>query len=313
MTLLRIPNHENMIHCYCGALHPIYKARATRRKMTNDMNNTPHGETSESKTEIDGFWRRLSKSPRDLLICLMFFTRLPVRLNFKEHVNLYRAIHMYPYAGAVVGVVGAIVILIATLTGLPPIPAAILCATAMAFTTGALHEDGLADMVDGFGGGQEKQRKLEIMKDSRIGTYGVLALIFSQALRVFVLAELIAFNLAASMASLILAAAFSRATSMLFWYALPPARTDGLSKSSGQPDKVALIIAFGLTVILALLLLPWSFGAIALFLAVVAGLCSMFLLIWICKKQIQGQTGDTIGATQQITELVFMTFLLMSI
>lgn len=313
MTLLRIPNHKNTIHCYCGALHPIYKARATRRKMTNDMNDTPHGETSGSDTKILGFWTRIANSPRDWLICLMFFTRLPIRLNLKEQVILNLAIHMYPYAGAVVGIVGAIVIFIATVTGLPPIPAAILSATAMTFTTGALHEDGLADMADGFGGGHERQRKLEIMKDSRIGTYGVLALIFSQALRVMVLAELIAFNLTASMAGLVLAAAFSRATSMLFWYALPPARSDGLSKSSGQPDRTALIISFCLTAFLALVLLPWSFGSVALILAAFAGLCSMFVLIWICKNQIQGQTGDTIGATQQVCELVFMTFLLMSV
>ncbi|MFK8033289.1 MAG: adenosylcobinamide-GDP ribazoletransferase [Hyphomicrobiales bacterium] len=277
------------------------------------MNDTPHDERSGSDTKILGFWTRIANSPRDWLICLMFFTRLPIRLNLKEQVILNLAIHMYPYAGAVVGVVGAIVIFIATIAGLPPIPAAILCATAMTFTTGALHEDGLADMADGFGGGHERQRKLEIMKDSRIGTYGVLALIFSQALRVVVLAELIAFSLTASMAGLVLAAAFSRATSMLFWYALPPARSYGLSKSSGQPDRTALIIAFCLTAFLALVLLPWSFGSVALILAAFAGLCSMFVLIWICKNQIQGQTGDTIGATQQVSELVFMTFLLMSV
>lgn len=281
--------------------------------MANDMNDIPSSEMGQSDAENPGFWKRLANTPRDLLICLMFFTRLPVRLNSKEYVSLSHAVHMYPCAGFVVGLIGALTIFIASATGLPSTPVAILAVTAMIFATGALHEDGLADMADGFGGGRDRQRKLEIMKDSRIGTYGVLALVFSQALRVAVLAELIELDLTASMICLVVAATSSRAISMLFWFVLPPARTDGLSKTSGQPDKAALTIAFALTGIIFVLLAPWSFGPIALVFAVLGGLCSLFLLIWMCKKQIQGQTGDTIGATQQVVELVFVTILLMSL
>lgn len=277
------------------------------------MNDTPNSETDGSGAENPNFWRRLTNAPRDLLICLMFFTRLPVRLNLKKHIRLHVSVHMYPYAGIIIGLIGAAVIFLATAMNLPSIPIAILATMAMVLATGALHEDGLADMADGFGGGHDRQRKLEIMKDSRIGTYGVLALVFSQGLRVSVLAELVTFSLTASMVSLVIAAAFSRAISMLFWAALPPARSDGLSKNSGQPDKTSLAMALSLTLLAIVLLSPFGFGLVALILAMLGGFCSLLLLIWICKKQIQGQTGDTIGATQQICELVFMTTLLMSL
>lgn len=281
--------------------------------MANDMNDTPNNETGGSGPEKSDFWQPVMNAPRDLLICLMFFTRLPVRLSLKEHIGLNLSVHMYPYAGAIVGFIGAACIFVAATLGLPPVPTAILAITAMVFATGALHEDGLADMADGFGGGHDKPRKLEIMRDSRIGTYGVLALVFSQGLRISVLSELVELSLTASMVSLVTAATFSRAISMVFWASLPPARNDGLSKSSGQPDKNALALALGLTLLLIALLFPFGFGFVAPFLAMIVGFCSLLLLIWMCKKQIQGQTGDTIGATQQICELVFMTTLLMSL
>ncbi|MEP0519121.1 MAG: adenosylcobinamide-GDP ribazoletransferase [Hyphomicrobiales bacterium] len=277
------------------------------------MNDTSNQETNRTSTQNPSFAARLVNAPRDLLICLMFFTRLPVRLNLKTQVSLHVSVHMYPYAGAIVGFLGALVILSATILGLSPVPTAILAITAMVFTTGALHEDGLADMADGFGGGHDRQRKLDIMKDSRIGTYGVLALIFSQGLRIAVLAELIGLSPVGGVISVILAAVFSRTISMLFWASLTPARGDGLSKSSGQPDRIALAIAMGLSLSLMALLQSFGFGFVPLIVAMMGALVSLFLLVWLCKRQIQGQTGDTIGATQQISELAFMTMLLMSL
>lgn len=281
--------------------------------MANDMNDASNGETNGTGGENITIAARLANAPRDLLICLMFFTRLPVRLNLKTHISLHVSIHMYPYAGAIVGLIGAIAIFAGTQLGLPAVPVAFLATTTMVFATGALHEDGLADMADGFGGGHDRQRKLDIMKDSRIGTYGVLALIFSQGLRITVLAELIESSVVGSMVSLILAAALSRAISMIFWASLPPARSDGLSKNSGQPDKNALAVALGLTLVLIGVSMPFGFSFPALFAAMIGGFLSLFALIRVCRRQIQGQTGDTIGATQQISELVFMTILLMSL
>lgn len=262
---------------------------------------------------MPGLAKRLRSAPRDFCICLMFFTRLPALMQLKEHVSLSRSVHMYPTVGLVVGAIAAVFTTVGTWANLPPLVTAIIAITAMTMATGALHEDGLADTADGFGGGNDKQRKLAIMKDSRIGTYGVLALVFSQILRLILLSEIIQIDLMGAVFSLIGASMISRAGSMLLWAGLPPARIDGLSQGAGQPDKIALGFALTTTGIFMLPILYWGTGPLALVMAILATSSAVILMIRICKHQISGQTGDTIGATQQICELVFMTFLLISI
>src|SRR5437868_1519353 len=120
----------------------------------------------------------------DLKAALMFFTRLPIPNGAAmEEGALARATWAAPVAGVVVGLIGALVYWIAWKLNVPPLPSAVLALAATVAVTGALHEDGLADVADGFGGGKTIERKLEIMRDSRIGTYGVCALILSFMLR----------------------------------------------------------------------------------------------------------------------------------
>ena len=113
----------------------------------------------------------------DLAACLGFFTRLPAgRFGFGE-VNFADALWAAPVAGAVVGVAAGTAFAIAAWLGLPPTLAALVALAAAILVTGSLHEDGVADIADGFGGGNTRERKLDIMKDSRNGTFGVVALV----------------------------------------------------------------------------------------------------------------------------------------
>jgi len=163
--------------------------------------------------------------------------------------------------------------------------------------TGAMHEDGLADSADGLWGGWEKDRRLEIMKDSRIGAYGVLALVLSLGLRWVALAAVT--EAGALWPVVIGTAALSRAAMVGVMHALPNARTDGLSRSVGRPPRAAALVASGIGGAVWLLL---SASGGPLFAAIIAAAaCGL-----IAKAKIGGQTGDTLGATQQITEIVVL-------
>lgn len=237
----------------------------------------------------------------DLRIGLIFLTRLPLRHEQPiEKGALSEALWTAPIVGAAVGLIGALVYGLAHVLHVPAWPAAALALAATVAVTGALHEDGLADMADGFGGGSTRERKLEIMRDSRIGTYGVCALLLSFMLRAGALASLAEPGLV--MVALIAAHAAARASLPAFMRALPTARTDGMSAEAGRPPPrpalaalllgaVALAGGLGLGAgLLALLLLAAGFGFMA----------------WLCTRQIQGQTGDVLGALEQIGEIVVL-------
>jgi adenosylcobinamide-GDP ribazoletransferase len=199
-----------------------------------------------------------------------------------------------------VGLAGAFAYKVASRLGLPPNLAALLALAATALVTGALHEDGLADTADGLGGGRTRERKLEIMRDSRIGTYGVCALVLSFGLRWSALAtiadpSLVAFALLSTHAA-------ARAGVPAFMLLVPPARPDGLSASAGSPPGRSAAIAFALgTLALALALGPGK-ALIGLILLTLAGL----LLARLAIRQIGGQTGDVLGAFEQIGEILIL-------
>lgn len=281
--------------------------------MANHMNDPLHSDENQPATTLEAAFSRLRALPRDWLSCLVFFTRLPVSPPSEQPADMARSSHMFPATGLIVGGIGSLVLAAAWLLGLPVMAVSVLAVTAMILATGALHEDGLADMVDGFGGGRDRKRKLEIMKDSHIGAYGVLALILSQGLRISLLGALISAGPVVAMTALTGAAVASRAASMVLWSALPPARNDGLSRTAGQPDRAALALAMMMTLIVLPALLWWSTGLAALVIAGLASGFSVCLMIILCRHQIGGQTGDTIGAAQQIGELAFMAGLLMSV
>jgi adenosylcobinamide-GDP ribazoletransferase len=237
----------------------------------------------------------------DLKTGLAFLTRLPL-VNSVPAKGAYigRAAWTFPLVGVLIGAFAALVYWLADEAGLPPLVSAVLAVAAALIVTGALHEDGLADTVDGFGGGTTKAQKLKIMRDSRIGTYGVLVLAVSLMLKASAIASLADPVLVA--AALIAAHTSARAILPLFMRLVPPARKDGLSAKAGRPPLASVIIA-GLLGLIALGLALGPIGAlIALaLLAAVAG-----FMAWLSMRQIGGQTGDVLGALEQMGEILIL-------
>jgi adenosylcobinamide-GDP ribazoletransferase len=244
----------------------------------------------------DDLW--VQRRVHELSVALTFLTRLPV--NHAAPVDkgeLSSALWCAPLVGVVVGCAGAIVYWLAQAMNVPPLAAAALAVAATVLVTGALHEDGLADVADGFGGGGTRERKLEIMRDSRIGTYGVCVLILSFVLRIAALASFGDAGLVA--AALVAAHAAARAPIAAFMALVPPARIDGLSADAGRAPQSSAAVAVLLGFLALVIGLGFGSGVIAAIL-----LCAGFgLMAWLCNRQIGGQTGDVLGALEQIGEI----------
>ncbi len=236
-------------------------------------------------------------TPGDLPAALGLLTRLPVRVDFATaQARGARAAWAWPVAGAVVGLVAGLVGVSTMALGTPPLIAAGLVLGVQVMLTGAMHEDGLADTVDGLWGGYTVERRLEIMKDSAIGTYGTLALILSALLRAAALSTL--FALDQGLGALIAAAAISRAAMGVTMAALPNARGAGLSDSVGCPPRATAALGLGLALTLSLVLLGpggWLASLIAVSLSTLA-------IAALAKTRIGGQTGDILGATALLGE-----------
>jgi adenosylcobinamide-GDP ribazoletransferase len=237
----------------------------------------------------------------DLRIAASFVTIVPVASSKPAADGaIARATWALPLAGLLVGLAGAASYALASKLGLAPGMAALLALATTALITGALHEDGLADTADGLGGGRTRERKLEIMRDSRIGTYGVCALILSFGLRWSALAAIA--NPWAVTLTLCAAHTAARAGVPAFMSLVQPARSDGLSASAGVPPGRSVAIAFAVgTLVLALALGPGK-ALIGLVLLSLAGLTLARLAI----RQIGGQTGDILGAFEQIGEILIL-------
>jgi len=239
----------------------------------------------------------LNQVAADVAVALLFSTRLPLpRVAPITGADLARASWALPLAGAVVGLIAAAVYWLARGTGLSPLLAAGLTVAATLVVTGCLHEDGLADLADSFGA-STRERKLEIMRDSKIGTYGVCALLMSLLLRSAALASIADPALAAPV--LVAAHTAARAGMPLFMRLVPPARDDGLSVGVGAPPRASAIAAL----LIGMLALSIGLGP-------AAGVCALALiaaafasLAWLSVRQIGGQTGDVLGALEQIGEI----------
>ncbi|MBY5932073.1 adenosylcobinamide-GDP ribazoletransferase [Tateyamaria omphalii] len=233
----------------------------------------------------------------DIPAALVLLTRLPLP-PLPDHAFAHgaRAVWAYPLVGLVLGLIVSLLSVVLTWLGLPDILAAGLLLGALLMLTGAMHEDGLADTADGLWGGHERERRLEIMKDSSIGAYGVLALIMVMGLRWLGLAEV-------DWTAIIAALMLSRAAMPPLMLALPHARSVGLSHSVGAASMGAVIVAVLIGVIGAAFLA----GAAGLFAALIAGAVAMVVGV-IARTKIGGQTGDILGATCVMSEVaVLMT------
>jgi adenosylcobinamide-GDP ribazoletransferase len=237
----------------------------------------------------------------DIRIAILICTRLPLRSAAAiESLDVACASWALPVAGALAGAAGALAFWLAFELRLPPTIAAAVALAATLLVTGCLHEDGLADTADGFGGGWDRTRKLEIMRDSRLGTYGACALAISLLLR---WAALAAFTSPVQAASALVAAhVAARAALPAFMHAVPPARADGLSAQAGRPSLAAAVVAGLIGIVTLALTLGLPAAAIGLAFATSAA----FLVARLCLRQIGGQTGDVLGALEQVIEAVIL-------
>lgn len=254
---------------------------------------------SDDPRSTAGAWRVWRQ---DMARACVFLTRLPVRWPEASPgepdgmAALARALRCAPLVGVLVGAAGALVLGLAGALGLPPLAAAGLALAATFAITGGLHEDGLADLADGFGGGQDAARKLAIMRDSHVGSYGVGAIVFSLLLRAGALAGLVA--VPGGGLALIGAHALGRAAMLPVMRVLPPARADGLGHGAGRPSRAVTGTAVGLGALAALLTLGPLAGAAALILAALA----TALVAQLAARQVRGYTGDVLGAVEQTVE-----------
>jgi adenosylcobinamide-GDP ribazoletransferase len=237
----------------------------------------------------------------DVRASILTCTRLPLPSSaLAANFDLARASWAFPVAGSLVGGAGAFAFWSASALGLPPALAAALALTVTLLATGCLHEDGLADAADGFGGGWDRARKLEIMRDSRLGTYGACALVMSLLLRWAALAALASPMSAA--VGLMAAHIAARAALPVFMHLVPPARADGLAAEAGRPGLRSAAAA-GL---LGALALTFTLGLPAMFVALVLATSAGFLIARLCMRQIGGQTGDVLGALEQVIEILIL-------
>lgn len=253
---------------------------------------------------------------RRFLLALQFFTRIPVTgrladwVGFSPQMLRDSAAH-FPGVGWVVGLAaGAVYALAAWALGptpFTPLAAAVLCTVATVLLTGGFHEDGLADTADGLGGSADRTRALEIMKDSRLGAFGALALVLALAAKVALLAVLGTHGLGAVLAALFAAHVLSRFGPLLLIRALPYVGDASGSKSKPLADRIdpaALRIGvFWCFVPLALAAL-WH-GALFLIVPMAASALALVLVGRLLARRLGGFTGDGLGAAQQCCEIAF--------
>ena len=235
------------------------------------------------------------------LLALSFLTRLPIGKRDFVGLKLANSAWAFPLVGAIVGAWGWAVYASSLSIGISPIISAWLAIFSQIILTGGLHEDGLADTADGLASGRNQEQKLAIMRDSRIGSYGVVALLIAISLR----ANAIAIFPAHSLLFFMAAGATSRALMVILMRGSANARKDGLSASAGRPTGKQTI--FSLLVGFFSLFIATSFLK-AIFCVIIIAII-FFVIREITRKNFGGITGDVIGASQQIIEVALLILL----
>lgn len=241
---------------------------------------------------------RLRRELEYFFAALRFFTRLPTPAWVgHSDETLACAIRYFPAVGLIVGAIAALVFGLSSLFW--PKTLAVLAAMSSAlYLTGALHEDGWSDMVDGFGGGWEKEQILSIMRDSRIGSFGAVALIVLLLARFCALIEL---DFALIPAALLAGHTFSRFCATTLLHGLDYVRETGKAKALTSRIGRGELLFAALPALLALCLLPPR----AALLACLVAACATWCLARMFKRRIGGYTGDCLGAVQQLAEVAF--------
>ncbi|TCP63314.1 cobalamin-5'-phosphate synthase [Rhodovulum bhavnagarense] len=249
---------------------------------------------------------RLSEQGRLALLAVQFLTRVPLPIDpGYTPLRMAHATRYFPAVGLALGAVLALVVVLSWLV-FPPVVAVLLAVAAGVRLTGALHEDGLADMADGLGGGQTRERALDIMRDSRIGSYGTVTLGLALGLKVGALVGLGA----VAPAALIGAHCLSRLGVLVVSARLPYARAEGKAGFAAMgPGPGGWTIAWGTGGLAVLILTMWA-GLAATLSAIVAAVVVSLWLMAMLQRRLGGQTGDGLGAIQQLMEIAIYLGLL---
>jgi len=247
---------------------------------------------------------RLARLGPDLGDNVRFFTRLPWPGAGFAPPDFQRIAWAAPLAGALVGLVGAATLIVGHAIRLPRLMVGVIALAATILATGALHEDGLADVADGFGGGATRERKLEILRDSRLGTYGVVALVLSLLLRAGAIAAVSSLGYGYAAAALALCGALARLGALTPLALLPPARADGAGASASAGVSSRQLAEAGVTsLVLAVALGVGFLGVEAALFALVVGFGAAMGIVALARRQIGGQTGDVAGAAAVAAEM----------
>ncbi len=253
---------------------------------------------------------------RHYLLAVQFFTRIPVTGAVAHWVG-YSPVMLRASAGHFPGVgvlVGAVVALatLGLLQLLPPSPLAPLVAAALGtvlsvLLTGGFHEDGLADVADGLGGSSERESALLIMKDSRVGAFGAMALVLALLTKVALLALLGSVDVGLMAVALFAAHVCSRTWPLLLIRLLPHVGDAAGSKSKPLADQIsgASLVVAGCWFTAASLLVVWLTQGVAWWAPLVASVLGALWMGRLFWRRLQGFTGDCLGATQQVCELAF--------
>ncbi|MFP4203167.1 MAG: adenosylcobinamide-GDP ribazoletransferase [Opitutales bacterium] len=244
----------------------------------------------------------MSEQLRIFFAALSFYTRLPCPGSFDHGSNyLSRATRYFPLIGAIIGGFGALFLFILA-QALPILLAVLGACAATVWFTGAFHEDGFGDMCDAFGGGMTRERVLDIMKDSRLGSYAVVGLAFLLALKIAALYHLAEQGVGLAALALVTGHTISRSLAAATIYILPYTRKDATSKitaATKAPRKSELFwVIFWVLPAVAALTIAHPVAPAALILVVAA----WFYMLRLCHRRLGGYTGDCLGAIQQVTE-----------
>ncbi|WDR02794.1 adenosylcobinamide-GDP ribazoletransferase [Devosia algicola] len=239
----------------------------------------------------------------DVLMALRFFSRLPTGEAAHEVPNLNRIALALPFASLLIGAGPVALLLLASWLGLPTYFGAALAAGAMVIVTGAMAEDAIADSADGLFGGTTAARRLEIMKDSRHGTYGVASLCLFLILRVAALGSILLVNPLSAVGLWLGATVMARSSALWLAATAAPVRENGASATAGLLLKRNFFVGAGFSLLIGFVLVaPFAgllgFGlGLALALATVAGWSAL------CVRLVGGQTGDLVGALVALAEI----------
>ncbi|MBU1173776.1 MAG: adenosylcobinamide-GDP ribazoletransferase [Alphaproteobacteria bacterium] len=242
----------------------------------------------------------------DFVMAMRFYSLLPMQQTEHEVPDINRIARAAPFASLIIAGVPAIVLFCGWFLGLPVLFSALLSAGVGAALTGAMAEDAIGDAMDGLGG-RTPERRLEILRDSRIGAYGVLGIMLFVGLKTLALADLLETKAVGAVLLFLAAEVVSRSAALYLAHALPPARTDGASATAGRLMRWPFLTGIGFAGLIGMLLAAPFVGLVGVGLAYLlsALACLGWTALW--RHLIGGQTGDLIGGLQAVLEIVVLT------